>query len=300
MHPYTQRVNYVYRKTESNQFYDLLNDFRLTELPLVSVNGSSRALGVKLCAAKKVIPNSTLVTPQREYLDDYKPFYDIFSYKSLSLQVMKAGILAASPILLELTEHLEKEKAAIDEGEYLEPFDKIAAIKKFDKSFQSTFHRGMCTSVIKKFLELLSVEYLSAQVADQLTKDLIKSARRKLMNYSGYDLISAVFRSALWGNIILYISSFTYDMTMEVYAYMQAVRKSKKSGFNALIPVKVVDVVIWVIKKCGYYTVGWTASSYGFSLGVPVHPFYCGVVISTLLETGATFTYSALVGLPPV
>jgi hypothetical protein len=245
--------------------------------------------------SEDTIATSAVVTSntKRNYLADYKPFRDAFSVRNITLQILKAGILSFSNAMTEYNAYLDRSIAEAAEAEEKgikyrgDDFDWPACVDKYTPQFITMATRFLATSIIKKSYEAIAVASLSAQTADRLTKDLVKSVLRKVARYSRLNACRKVFMTAMWANLLINASMLTYDILYNIAHAIRAKRIRHTPG----------QMVVWTSKKTVFYAVGMTFSAFGFSLGALLFPEYCSQIGAAVFETGSQIVTASVLAL---
>jgi len=213
----------------------------------------------------------------REYLSDYKNFYDVFSFTSIVLNASKAFLFAVAPI-----------SAALNEKPDMDEEEQKLLLDDFKRALPVNVCRAFGISFIKKLYDAACVQYMNNRLADKLVKDITKSASRKVAKFGRLITTKKMVKTALIGQISSTISCFTYDIMQSLYEIIFVDKK---------LPA-VRAVCKWAALKLLYYLVSWSSCSLGFALGVLIHPKYGTYIFSTVFEFVGTATYFGLVGIP--
>lgn len=236
---------------------------------------------------------TTSIVGGREYLDDFKPFSDLFTLKSIFMHVVKASLVPANLIVHEYNVHL-MDSLELDESER-EEFDWNKSLLKNFALFIATWKRMMSVSFIRKVLEELSVNYLSLRVADKLSKDLGKSILRKSLKFSRFVACKKIFVTALYSSCLYHCSSFIYDVGFVVTSVvMEKDGEEKKSIVKKFNEKKIVELCL---KKFGYFSVCLISSAGGYAIGSYFHLKYGGSAVSLVTEMIGGVSFSILVGI---
>ena len=243
--------------------------------------------------AKVKAENSTL--SKRPYLADYQSFASLFSPKNVAFNISKAGILSFSLFLLEFNQHIDKKIAAQQRGEdvgddIIGDYDWKSAKEKYMPIFLNFSSRFVGTSIIRKCYELVAVTSVELRIADRLCKDAAKSFVRKCAKFTRSQALARILKTSLWSSVLLYASSFTYDLLHNIFDFGVKGRKVDLSTIG--------NSVVWVVKKGSYYCILLCFYAVGFSIGSYVSGDIGSLIGSALLEGVGNSIASSFLGLP--
>lgn len=240
----------------------------------------------------------TIESSSRKYLDDFKPFSDIFSIKSIFTQLIKATLIPANLIIHEYNTHLI-EYLELDESEW-EEFDFNTAINKNFALFISNWKRLMSVTFIRKVLEEFSLKNYPLKITDKLTKDLGKSIVRKSLKLSRIAACKKIFFTALWSNYLSNLSYLIYDISTTtggiIMDYLR-VYFSNREQTSLFRRFRKKRFLLTCIKKIAFHSVCLLSSAGGFAIGSFIHIKHGGNVVSFATEMLVGFSFSVLIGL---
>lgn len=212
-----------------------------------------------------------LATSSRPPFEDMQPLSSAFSTRNVSKNIALAGIIAANQTLLEYDRHMQLETSDEYNGEV---FDWDSSISRSVAKFQYDVMRLQSTSVVRKLIELYSLENMPTKFTSRITKDVAKSLRRKLLKFSQWDAAQRIFYTSLWANAPTYVSMLVFDFAEHVVRSMYSMYQHLSQ--NKAVSLQVVGnglinflgkLSVLLLKKGIVYTACWTASATGYSLG---------------------------------
>ena len=214
---------------------------------------------------------------KRIYGEDRIPFSKCLTPRSLGYQIAKAALIPSSVALFEFNVYMDKVVASEYE---IEPFDWESALKRSKKMFFNLARRNISISILKPFYEYLAVLTLSAKTADRLSKDLLKSIKRKFDRGSRIYACVRISRTALWAGLTQTLATFTVDIAFSVAEYYQ--KKEKVTN---------QQIIRWLGIKTIHYSVSSLSNAAGYAVGsyYNVGPF-CACAFE-----GAAFTVITVV-----
>jgi hypothetical protein len=194
----------------------------------------------------------------RRYLDDYQKFSSAFTLKNLVMQVIKGACLPLLGITKELEAHNKEQLQAYERGEKFDKdFDWKGAVERQLPTFISSTQRFYITSIIRRGYDLCLLLNYPPKLVDHFTKDVTKSAVRKINRLGRTKASLRMCKTALLGGFLNYFSSLTYDILFASFEYLRSKKKE----------IDVVKTLQWLSKRTLYYAVLVTSSTAGFSLG---------------------------------
>jgi hypothetical protein len=128
---------------------------------------------------------------------------------------------------------------------------------------------------IKKMYQYFCVNNYEAVIAGQFTKDIAKSATRKLSRYGrSFMFISNTFTMCLKADFLYRLSLLTFDSAAALYTWLS----NKRREYDFVFAGK------WFIKKMLRIFIGSVGASVGFAVGSLVEQKY---LLSALLMTAS-------------
>ena len=227
----------------------------------------------------KVLATSFDSYKKRPYCTDFRQLYDYKNVtKGAAIQLAKAGVITLAEGMQEYNAYLDKAMAV--DGGRVDEFDWVEAGTRWYGNFKVNASRFVATFGIRRIYESIAVATLDPRLADRVCKDLMLSMKRKLIKYSRLTACKRIFSTALYGNLLMYLSSFTYDVITYIIA-----RRNKKSNHDQKT---ITEDAAWIAKKVIFYTVcGW-ASALGFAIGTYSQSPFGATVAQLLLESFAS------------
>lgn len=229
-----------------------------------------------------------LSSSSRSYLDDYGLLTDPKYFGEQAKQVvMKSVLLQGLVVLTEYSKHLEKQIEAQERGQEMEEFDFKPSQDVFlEKVLHLSFKAG-CNLVVRKIYEAACVANLNIRLADRLTKDVTKSALRKLAKYGSVDTAGRIFFTCCWSGCLRTVAVFTVDCCFALYDNLVGEKKDEKRG-------SVGDVSVWAVKRLAFHSMCMVWGAAGFALGVMIEPKVVAVWSGAIFEAGAAAVLTPL------
>jgi hypothetical protein len=227
---------------------------------------------------------------KRSYLEDCLPLASAFTVKNITLQTVKAALVPANAVIAEYNKHVIECEQKEEDVE----FDWKSCLERNYVKFQFEAQRMITVSIIKKFLEELSISVLSPQLADKMTKNISKSLTRKWTKFGRTVASQKILFTALWGNILSYSSICIYDIGYKYFeSALHFVSEWRKKTFQeALCSVNLQELFKFTGKKIIFFSTCWASSSFGFSFGSFCNEKYGGMVGSLMFELAAAMVCS--------
>lgn len=219
------------------------------------------------------------------YLEDYQTFFSYFTSRKYIISLI---FNVTAPTVNEILPEVDNfTRNRSNDGM---EFDWEAAIIRKIPMMQYRALSFSATQVIRKFYEFVALIKLSPQFVDKLTKDVVKSSLRhlELRPFSFYKVSELIFSSALHNNSILYLSQYTWDVTMAIW------ESNQKRCTTQGTAVKVFKNFIIMFSR-------WLATSAGFSVGFVLCPIeslssHSAFVCALIFELGALELIETLLG----
>ncbi len=234
------------------------------------------------------------------YKEDFKPFTDVLMPKNILLQVAKATILPANLVMNDFNQLIieaEKNKQKVPD------FDWKASISKHFATWPDNVTRFFTCSLIKKTLEEIALFNCSARIVDKLTKDTLKSLRRKYVKFGNFTACQKIFQTYLWSNVLTSAAMFLYDIVQTTSKHMYDIYSENK--YNSALVVKKgrkryvqpLRAAYFLVNRVGFYGLTLTCASLGYSSGAYFNHAYGGMVGAVLFELGASVGFNVLLPL---
>ena len=134
----------------------------------------------------------------RNKLDDFKPFSDVYSAKTIGLNILRAGIVVYAKEMTDLQMYLEK-------GNDIAKYDSQKAVKRAVKDFTPLIIKNNSVVIIKKCYEIACSYAFPIELVDKMTKDLYLSSVRKYNRYHlSMAMLTKTFNTSLYSNFLMY------------------------------------------------------------------------------------------------
>jgi hypothetical protein len=226
----------------------------------------------------------------RPYLADYDVLWRPKYLRSQVFDICwKSGIIHGAVIMADYSKHLEKQLEAQNRNIELPDYDFEPAIRDFPDKFFRLALRNSMTLVTRKFYEFISVQYLALRLCDRLTKDVIKSAGRKIQRFGQtWEVAERIFRTGCWSSILRVASVFTVDCAYGLWEFYR--KDSKKKRFSFL------QLSAWLVKRFSFHAVVavWSSSGYAIGIYMAGQRWWVAIAMATIFEAGATLGLTSL------
>ena len=224
-----------------------------------------------------------LPTNMNVNLRDFKPYTELYSLKVITNSTVQAAVISFLPVLNEFNAYTLAGKISRKlhslsinlscAGNDPDTFDWGGKIKPCIPNYIPSLGRLYSILCIKKAYQYYCVNACNSFLAAAFTKDIAKSASRKLIRYgrSSY-FVFETFGMCLKADFLYRLSLLTFDTGAALYEWV--LRKRRE--------LDIIFAFKWFAKKTVRIFLGSIAASIGFAVGSLVEQKY---LVSALLMT---------------
>ncbi len=213
-------------------------------------------------------------------LSDFKTYEELYSARLILTNALQAGLVSYAQVLNEFTVY-------VNSGNNPDHFNWSDNILKLLPSIRYTFLKLTEISIVKKSLQYYCVNNLTTFATDKLTKDIKKSAIRKIERYGrNTTMIFKTFRTSLLGNSLGYLAGLIVDYVEAFVVW----------GYNDKRVVRYQQTSLWMTKKLIGVVACFLSGSLGFAIGSAIDPNYCSFLCMALSESACSSGLVHLLG----
>lgn len=231
---------------------------------------------------------------KRQYLTDYKQLTDVpYLYAQSKNILVKSFLLQGILSTNKYTKHMEREIAACENNQTIEPFDEDKAKDEFVTESKILLIRNIWNLLTRKFYERILVNTLDIRLADRLTKDMFKSTLRKLQKFTPAEAARRAFWSGLYSGVVPALALFTVDCGYGLHGiYLNKDRRGWALKGQCMSGLR------WVTRRLGFHGVVAISSAVGVACGARLNtlPKYSTLLICALCEVVGGEVYNWAVG----
>jgi hypothetical protein len=231
---------------------------------------------------------SDSLTLKRRYLSDYdqitQPQYLYTQSKDI---LLLSFALQSIELMDEYSKHLEKQIEEQSRNRAFPDFDLEKALPIFfSKTFQRVI-RNVCNFIARKCYEAICVASLPLRLCDRLTKDVGKSAVRKVARYGQQEAARRIFSTCCDASLLRASALFTVDCGYALYTHFFGPLPEEPLPLTTAPTTwigSVSSVALWVTKRAVFHFISIIFFSGGYSLGLMVRTTYTPVWFGTILD----------------